>query len=395
MSGVDDVLRHVIFLLTGTFFVSWFTYALAFRRKLLVGALFSLSNLLTGSGVLLVSLRAGEPSYLYYPIADWAIIAGFTAIWSGIRLIMFPHKTGWGLLVAPLVLAVAVTAWLKPDSSSYLARAVMFNGVCAFVFLASFASLYEGATRHRLDIGRKLAMGWPLLFAGFMFAARLLQIFASANSSSVPLKDSTHGYATFLWVFTATLIMVNVSVITVVVSDLIFKLRKIADHDALTGIFNRRYTLHVLRRECERASRTSTPLSCIVVDIDHFKSINDRYGHDAGDVALQQVCRVFTQGLRATDTFGRQGGEEFMLICPDTPHLMAKDVSERLRMALQAQPIEVGGHSLVLTASFGVSTVSPGGTTESLLKTADLALYQAKRQGRNRVCGEPITPAER
>ena len=148
------------------------------------------------------------------------------------------------------------------------------------------------------------------------------------------------------------------------------------------------FVMHMLHLEIERTLRTARPLSCIVLDIDHFKLINDRCGHDAGDVALRHVCQVLTQGLRITDTLGRQGGEEFMLICPDTPHATAIDVAERLRLALQSHPLEIEGNAIVLTASFGVGTLRPEDTLESLLKKSDLALYQAKRLGRNRVSGE-------
>jgi diguanylate cyclase (GGDEF)-like protein len=191
-----------------------------------------------------------------------------------------------------------------------------------------------------------------------------------------------------LWVLIAMLIMVNVTMIKVVVNDLIAELKSTADHDVLTGVFNRRFVMHMLHLEIERTLRTARPLSCIVLDTDHFKLINDRSGHDAGDVALQHVCQVLTQGLRITDTLGRQGGEEFMLICPDTPHATAIDVAERLRLALQSHPLEIEGNSLVLTASFGVGTLRPEDTLESLLKKSDLALYRSKRLGRNRVSGE-------
>lgn len=352
-----------------------------------VGVLLSLANLLSGSGVLLESFHERGNSYLYYQIADWTVIAGFTAIWLAIKIFFVTPKMAWWMLASPLLLEVAATAFVRPDPSSYLARALIFNAMCAFVFLACFVDLYKGLSK-TMNWIRTLAMSWPLLLTGLVFALRRLQIAGAAIVDDITLQDSTLGFANYLWVLIAMLIMVNVTMIKVVVNDLIAELKSTADHDVLTGVFNRRFVMHMLHLEIERTLRTARPLSCIVLDTDHFKLINDRYGHDAGDVALQHVCQVLTQGLRITDTLGRQGGEEFMLICPDTPHATAIDVAERLRLALQSHPLEIEGNSLVLTASFGVGTLRPEDTLESLLKKSDLALYRSKRLGRNRVSGE-------
>jgi len=388
LQPVDDVLRQVIFLLTAVCSVSWFIYTLVFRRMPVTGLLFALANLLAGGGVMLVSLRSEEASYLHFQVADWAIVAGFVAIRAGIRNIHFPKERAWAILVAPLVIEMAATAMLQPDPSSHLPRALVFNAMCALAFLACFGDLYRGAAGMKLGRFRALMTGLPLLFTGLVFALRWLQLAGAALSSSAPQQAPGQGYATFLWVFIATLITVNVSVIMVVVGDLIVALKRIADRDALTGVFSRRYLQHVLHRERERSLRSAAPLSCILLDIDHFKSVNDRYGHDAGDAALQHVCKVLTDGLRVTDTFGRQGGEEFMLICPETQHSTALEVAQRLRQSLQALPLTWHEHSITLTASFGVATLRAGDHVESLLKSADLALYQAKRLGRNTVCGE-------
>jgi len=331
MRPLEDVLLQVIFLQASLFFVSWFTYARSFRRMPVVGVLLSLANLLSGSGVLLESVHARGNSYLYYQIADWAVMAGFTAIWLAIKIFFVTPKKTWWMLALPLLLEVALTVFLRPDPSSYLTRALTFNAMSAFIFLACCADLYKGLTKQKMKWFRKLAMSWPLLLTGLVFAMRWLQIAGAAIAGEITLQDSTLGYVDYLWVLIAMLIMVNVTMIKVVVSDLIAELKSTADHDVLTGVFNRRFLMHMLHLEIERTLRTARPLSCIVLDIDHFKLINDRYGHDAGDLALQHVCQVLTQGLRITDTLGRQGGEEFMLICPDTPHATAIDVAQRLR----------------------------------------------------------------
>lgn len=163
------------------------------------------------------------------------------------------------------------------------------------------------------------------------------------------------------------------------------ELRTLTVTDPLTGIHNRRYFLERLDDELERRSRTRRPLSLIMLDIDHFKRINDGWGHDAGDRVLQELCRRVAARLRRLDSFCRLGGEEFIVICPETGAEQALQLAEALRRLIQDTPFaEVGP----VTASFGVSSARPGDNHESLLQRTDQALYAAKDSGRNRVCAE-------
>lgn len=163
------------------------------------------------------------------------------------------------------------------------------------------------------------------------------------------------------------------------------ELRTLTITDPLTGIHNRRYFLDQLAGELERRSRTQRPLSLIMLDIDHFKRINDGFGHDAGDRVLQELCRRIGARLRRIDSLCRLGGEEFIVICPETDADQASHLAESLRRLLQDSPFAEVGR---VTASFGVSSARPGDSRESLLQRADQALYAAKNGGRNRVCSE-------
>ncbi|AXJ04181.1 GGDEF domain-containing protein [Pseudomonas fluorescens] len=160
------------------------------------------------------------------------------------------------------------------------------------------------------------------------------------------------------------------------------ELRALSVTDALTGIHNRRYFQERLTTEMARVERGGGELSVIMLDIDHFKRINDQYGHAAGDRVLQAVCERIGHRLRRTDVFCRLGGEEFMVLCPDIDGDHALMLAEELWHSLRSAPIDVVG---VVTASFGIASWRPGEGADALLLRADSGVYAAKQGGRDRV----------
>lgn len=169
--------------------------------------------------------------------------------------------------------------------------------------------------------------------------------------------------------------------------------------DSLTGVFNRRYVSAHLPRLLERAVDSNKPVSVLMFDIDHFKVVNDTYGHDVGDEVLKEVANRASRNLRTFDLVARMGGEEFLVILPDTDSEAAALVAERLRERIGDQPFKVGHEvgALTVTVSIGFTIGgAPGDLAENLIKRADDALYQAKRTGRNRVVrdqrDDPQTP---
>jgi diguanylate cyclase (GGDEF)-like protein len=171
-------------------------------------------------------------------------------------------------------------------------------------------------------------------------------------------------------------------------------LREQATRDPLTGLANRRHFHTNLSRQFEAATR-NRKLALIVLDIDHFKRINDRHGHAAGDATLKAVGAVLSRHLRKTDLAGRIGGEEFAALLPHTEPEEAREVAERLRRALEALQPDIGGASIAVAASFGVAVGSPADAhADALYARADAALYEAKRSGRNQVLLAPMPAAD-
>jgi diguanylate cyclase (GGDEF)-like protein len=159
-----------------------------------------------------------------------------------------------------------------------------------------------------------------------------------------------------------------------------------ATHDRLTGVPNRETLLATLTAEVERAGRHYKPLSVAFIDIDRFKPINDTYGHNSGDAVLRQVASLIADSIRASDTFGRYGGEEFMLILPETTPEDAVGLAEELRALVMAEPLRIaGGHEIRATISIGIAGGRGSGLQlDMLVDRADAAMYAAKSQGRNR-----------
>lgn len=160
------------------------------------------------------------------------------------------------------------------------------------------------------------------------------------------------------------------------------ELERLATVDALTGLWNQRHIRERLAREIDRTERSGSPLSVIMFDIDHFKRINDEHGHMAGDALLAELGELLRERVRATDIVGRTGGEEFLIVLPETDIEKAQGVAEKLRRAIGEHPFELGGRR---SATFGLARYRPGETLDQLMQRADQAMYRGKRAGRDRV----------
>jgi len=166
------------------------------------------------------------------------------------------------------------------------------------------------------------------------------------------------------------------------------KLKELSDTDQLTGLKNRRYLNLYIEREFARAQRYQLSMAVLMIDVDHFKSINDSYGHPVGDDCLQEVAKRIRGEMRwPSDTAARYGGEEFCVVLPQTENQGAIIVAERIRNMIEFNPIETRSRNLSLTVSIGIHVIipSPEYRVADMIAQADAALYEAKQSGRNRV----------
>ncbi|BBO87933.1 diguanylate cyclase [Desulfosarcina ovata] len=175
--------------------------------------------------------------------------------------------------------------------------------------------------------------------------------------------------------------------------DAVDEIQVMSVTDPLTGIYNRGYINQRLPEEIRRSVRYRHDFTLLMCDIDHFKTVNDTYGHLSGDAVLQAFARCLSAAVRQqVDWVGRYGGEEFLVVLPETDFDGAMTLAERLRQSVESLVVQTGGHTIRITASFGVTGLSSAtppqaASAESLLQTVDQLLYQAKNQGRNRIQG--------
>lgn len=183
----------------------------------------------------------------------------------------------------------------------------------------------------------------------------------------------------------STIILLILSTLIFIVLQKISKITEIATYDSLTGAYNRSTLNELLEYELERIKRKNKSLSIIFLDIDNFKSINDKYGHEKGDYVLKKVVELMGQKLRKSDRLGRWGGEEFLIMLPETNRDEAVFVAEKLREVISMGDYKI---SSTVTCSFGVATYADDENLHSMIARADSYLYKAKKEGKNRVVSE-------
>ncbi len=170
--------------------------------------------------------------------------------------------------------------------------------------------------------------------------------------------------------------------------------RRLSVTDALTGAFNRRYLMEQVPIEIQRSARYDHPLSIMMCDVDHFKKVNDTHGHQAGDEVLKRVVELIRNKIRTTDWISRYGGEEFVIVLPETGYTNAKKVAETLREAIAQLAIQFAGKTLNVTASFGVTgwdaEVPADGSVDAMVERCDTCVYDSKANGRNRVSAQSM-----
>jgi diguanylate cyclase (GGDEF)-like protein len=323
-----------------------------------------------------------HPDHAVAPaIANMFYIAGHAGILVGVRrhLSLRPRYDLLALL-ALAVLAVHVLPWAQ---GSVLHRLFLFTPVVGGINLGVVWLLWR-----QPDDGAKPAYR-PLMALELLFMAQmgLRTLYLAASED----RMLTFMGSEFLQTSGALFVLVFLSVATMACALIVshqqeLALRRASLTDVLTGWLNRRALHDIARREFRRCQRTGTPLFFITFDIDHFKSINDRYGHSVGDAAICHVTTLSARALRGYDAMFRIGGEEFAVLVNGGGIADLEGIAQRLRELVASTPLLVQGCSVPMTVSVGLAAASEtDGQWEDVLKRADEAMYHAKQNGRNRV----------
>ena len=317
-------------------------------------------------------------------------VLGASALQRGIRIHIGRPPT----LLMPMTLLALVLATDRLGAyPAYrnLPPAVNF-GVLAWLYFAMARDLYAHA-RHDLRLRWPPLLALPVLLGAVAFASRSLR--AWLWPESVQAEMATHsalnvgsalGYVVLVLSLHATLT-------ALVTARLVTDLRRLSRHDGLTGLLNRRALEEALHAQIQRSRRSGEPFCVLMLDADHFKGINDRFGHAAGDTALKHLSATLLGHMREVDRLARFGGEEFLVLLPGLTLAAALPVAERLREVVAAAPLQHAGTTIALSVSVGIAEW--GGAQEEpsrLLVRADAALYLAKQHGRDRVVSAGADP---
>ncbi|MAM89757.1 MAG: hypothetical protein CME36_20855 [unclassified Hahellaceae] len=245
-----------------------------------------------------------------------------------------------------------------------------------FLVVAVFYLLFYGITMFMLWLNGSMPLNPPLEVMQFIALALVTTQIAVIGGYINGLRGQLRKRNGELRVATTEL------------AEALEKIGELASRDSLTGVFNRRHLLDVLSKEANRRKRSTGPFSLCIMDVDHFKKVNDEFGHKAGDDVLREVALVTSRDLRGIDCFGRYGGEEFLLILPQTPLEGARIKAERVRQGIENLRFPDIGPDFRITVSIGLAEHRDSEDVDATIHRADMALYRAKHEGRNRTIGE-------
>jgi diguanylate cyclase (GGDEF)-like protein len=301
-------------------------------------------------------------------------------IWSAARL-FHGRRVLWGAMCAGATLWLI--ACLVPEfAQSVLARIVLSSCIVAVYTFLTAAELWR-------ERRKTLLRRWPAIFVPLLHGAVFLFPIplASLLPSDGGMVSLASGWIAIFTLETMLYVVGTAFIVLVLAKERTVRIhRDAASTDELTGILNRRAFFAAAQQLVARQAKKGEPVSVLMFDLDHFKSINDRFGHPVGDAALQLFATTASTSLRATDVVARFGGEEFIAMLPGSLS-DATAAAERVRLAFQAAAVTVANHPLAATVSIGAASAKLCADVATLLAAADSALYRAKANGRNRVEG--------
>lgn len=320
------------------------------------------------------------------PSGNVLLVTGCASVWAGARSLRTKAPPPWCLALAPAVTGVA-SVLDSPATNDWAGGAV---------FLALMSALIGLSSRELFLLGQSYAqIQRPLTVGTGILAVYYLGRWAAfvAEGRDGPVFSSIFGSAATTLITAVLLVVASFTMTELSHEQQTRDLRSRATVDGLTGLLNRTAFMHLAQDELRRLDRSRTTASLILADLDHFKKINDEFGHSAGDSALQAFADACTASVRSTDLVGRYGGEEFILFLPGVGAERAGEITADISRRLRSSQSAAGAR--VPTVSFGIASTVPGRVDlKGLAESADGALYRAKTLGRNRSVLAPNVPGE-
>lgn len=309
-------------------------------------------------------------------------VLGVMALQRGIRIFVGFESALPGHAV--LLTAVVIANWLGTSTEYRSMQAVLNFGVLAWLYLHIAFDLYNYASKvARFRWPWLLAI--PTTFGGLGYGARALRAITQPDSVLTEMSAHSALNVNAALGFVVLVLVLHATLVVLVVARLVAELRKLSHHDGLTSLLNRRAMEELLEAQIGRGQRGNAKFVVMMLDLDHFKRINDQHGHAVGDLALKHVSAVLGSAIQSTDHLARFGGEEFVVLMPNADIEQAHAVADRLRELLAITPLTRDDLRVPLSVSIGVAQWLNNEDSSHLLSRADAALFQAKVMGRNRV----------
>ncbi|MGJ7544682.1 GGDEF domain-containing protein [Variovorax sp. LT1R16] len=343
----------------------------------------TLAPLICFGSTVLFAMRGVLPDVLTVPLANMVLFQGCITYYAGSQLFLGHARDtrGWSLVT---LLLGAVLFWYSHFQPDYTMRLAVFTLTISLLF-AAHARLY---LRHSLaQLGLRVMTGLLLLqatVAGLRFMTVLL------GAAGTDLLQPSWMQVVYIVMYSFTALLMSIAGVLMATDRVRMEFEFMATHDPLTGVLNRRALFAQSQKAFARSQRGEVPMALLMLDADHFKRINDAFGHQTGDAVLRELAQRLQEPLPAAAHFGRYGGEEFLAVLPGLTPDAAHAVAERLREGL-ARPFDAGSPLAAvgidkLTVSIGMAAFQGASDTlDAMLARADAALYRAKAAGRNRV----------
>ncbi len=345
--------------------------------------LWALGAISSAAGLFLISFRDIIPPFITIIIGNGLLMSGLMVVNFGVAQAAGrtpPWKAGWIVFAA----AIAVLFWKSMIDESTSIRILAFSLANAIYFAhVIFVCLRYSDSSRASSFRVFAAISVPLALLSLWRGA------ASVSQGTSSLLASTSEQIIFISYYICYQLASATLLVLITNQQLQDKLEHLASTDPLTGLLNRRAFTRAAGREWSRSMRHKYPVSCLMIDIDHFKLLNDQHGHAVGDHVLTAVASSLTATMRIEDILCRYGGEEFVCLLPHTSKEGAQVMAEQLRERIAARKLSIDTGDCAVTISIGVAVRNARDITiESVIEEADRALYHAKQSGRNRVCVE-------